>query len=53
MYWIVVHTDCYGEHVNIDSSAEYAHAVYERLSADDDVYSVELFRAECILGTYK
>lgn len=33
---------CYGEHVNVDSSSEYAHAVYERLAADEDVYSVEL-----------
>lgn len=53
MYWIVVHTDDYGEHVNVDSSAEYARAVYERLAADDTVYSVELFRAECVHGTYK
>lgn len=53
MYWIVVHTDDYGEHVNIDVSEEYARAVYERLAADEEVYSVELFRGECIKGCYK
>lgn len=53
MYWIVVHSDDYGEHVNIDVSEEYARAVYERLAADDGVYSVEIFRAELVDGTYK
>lgn len=53
MYWMIVFTDDYGEHVIIDSSTEYAHAVYERLAADDDCYSAELFRAECVHGTYK
>ena len=53
MYWIVVHTDCYGEHVNVDSSKEYARAVYERLAADADVYSVEIYHAEFVDGTYK
>lgn len=53
MYWIVVHTDDYGEHVNIDVSEEYARAVYERLAADEEVYSVELFRSEWVMGCYK
>lgn len=48
MYWIVVHTDDYGEHVNVDFSETYA-----RLAADDGVYSVEIFRAELVDGTYK
>ena len=52
MYWIVVYTDDYGEHVNVDFSETYARAVYERLAADEAVYSVELFRAECIKGNY-
>lgn len=53
MYWIVVHTDDYGEHFTIDVSEVYARAVYARLSADDSVYSVELFRAECVEDSYK
>lgn len=53
MYWMVVFTDDYGEHVNIDVSEEYARAVYERLAADDGVYSVEIFRAELVDGAYK
>lgn len=52
MYWIVVHTDDYGEHANVDFSETYARAVYERLAADDGVYSVEIFRAELVDGTY-
>ena len=53
MWWIVVHTDCYGEHVNVDSSEEYARAVYKRLADNDDVYSVELFRADLEWQIYK
>ena len=53
MYWIVVSTDDYGEHVNVDSSETYARAVYERLSADELIDSVELYRAELISGDYK
>lgn len=53
MYWMIVFTDDYGEHVNIDVSEEYARAVYARLAADDAVYSVELFHAECVAGNYK
>ena len=53
MYWIVVHTDDYGEHFIIDFSEAYARAVYTRLAADDAVYSVELFRAECVKGCYR
>lgn len=53
MYWIVVSTDCYGEHVTVDSSETYARAVYERLSADEDIYSVELYRAELLRSDYK
>lgn len=53
MYWIVVHTDDYGEHFTIDVSEAYARAAYARLAADDTVYSVELFRAECVAEHYQ
>ena len=53
MYWIVVSSDDYGEHVNVDSSEEYARAVFKRLSDDATCYSVELFRAECVNAAYK
>lgn len=45
MWWIVVHTDHYGEHVSVDSSKEYARALYKRLADDENVYTVELYRA--------
>lgn len=45
MWWIVVHTDDYGEHVSVDSCEEYARALYKRLADDENVYSIELYRA--------
>lgn len=53
MWWIVVHTDDYGEHVSVDSSEEYARALYKRLADDANVYTVELFRAELECQIYK
>ena len=53
MYWIVVYTDDYGEHVKVDFSERYARAVYKRLEADEAVYTVELFRAEWVKGCFK
>lgn len=53
MYWMIVFTDDYGDHVNIAVTEECARAFYERLAADDTVYGVEIFRAELVDGTYK
>ena len=53
MWWIVVHTDEYGEHVSVDSSVEYARALYKRLAGDENVYSVELYRAKLDWQIYK
>lgn len=53
MWWIVVHTDDYGEHVSVDSCEEYARALYKRLADDENVYTVELFRAELEWQIYK
>lgn len=52
MWWIVVHTDDYGEHVSVDTSEEYARALYKRLADDENVHTVELRRADLKCRTY-